>query len=83
MSEREQIEHAITALETQRAVLGDAVVDVALEPLREKLAALKSREQGQLQRLKYITVLFADVVDSTRMARHSTRRIPTPSWTAR
>ena len=67
MNEREQIEQSIAALEAQRAVLGDAVVDAALMPMREKLAALESRERGQLQRLKYITVLFADVVDSTRM----------------
>jgi class 3 adenylate cyclase/tetratricopeptide (TPR) repeat protein len=67
MSEQKQIEQAIAALEAQRVTLGDAVVDAALTALRDKLAALESREHGQLQRLKYITALFADVVDSTRM----------------
>ena len=34
----EQIEAAIAALEAQRAVLGDAVVDAAIAPLRDQLA---------------------------------------------
>ena len=35
-----QLEAAIAALEGQRVLLGDAVVDVALGPLRDRLAAL-------------------------------------------
>src|SRR4030066_174531 len=42
MSEQEQLEQAIAALEAQRAILGDAVVNTALAPLREKLAALSA-----------------------------------------
>ena len=38
----EQLGAAIAALEAQRALLGDAVVDTALVPLREKLAALRA-----------------------------------------
>jgi hypothetical protein len=34
MNEREQLEQAIQALEAQRAVLGDAVVEAALGPMR-------------------------------------------------
>lgn len=41
MSEREQLERAIDHLETQRAPLGDTVVDVSIVALRSKLAALK------------------------------------------
>ena len=37
---RTQLEQAITALEGQRAVLGDAVVAMALAPLKERLAGL-------------------------------------------
>jgi hypothetical protein len=37
----EQLAAAVAALEAQRALLGDAVVDAALAPLREKLAALQ------------------------------------------
>ena len=44
MNESEQLEQAIAALEDQRAGLGDAVVDAAQAPLREKLAALMEGE---------------------------------------
>ena len=45
----EQIEAAIAALEAQRALLGDAVVAVAVAPLQEKLAQSKlARELGRL-----------------------------------
>ena len=33
---------AINALESQRALLGDTVVDTAIAPLREQLAALQA-----------------------------------------
>lgn len=66
MAEREHIEQAIGALEAQRASLGDAVVETALAPLRAALAATGKDAHGA-QQLKQITVLFADVVDSTRM----------------
>ena len=42
-SEYKQLELAIDHLESQRAILGDAVVDVALAPLREKLAQLERK----------------------------------------
>ena len=67
MSEQRQIEQAIVALEAQRAVLGDAVVETALRQLRDKQAELEEQERRRAQRLKYVTVLFADVADSTRM----------------
>ncbi len=56
---------AIAALEAQRAALGDAVLELALAPLRARLAGLQ-RPAG-LQR-RQVTVLFADVVGSTAMA---------------
>ena len=65
----EQIESAIAALEAQRALLGDAVVGMAVAPLQEKLAALKERSRGEPQ-LKPVTVLFMDVVGSTRLSQH-------------
>ena len=40
ITEREQLEQAIAALEAQRGLLGDAVVDASIVALREKLAAL-------------------------------------------
>lgn len=67
MQQIEQIEAAILALEAQRGNLGDAVVDTALAPLRAQLAALRA-QAGTEPRLRQITVLFADIVGSTRLA---------------
>jgi len=63
--EQTQIESAIAALESQRATLGDAVVDMATAPLRAKLAGMQ--QAAGLQH-RQVTVLFADVVGSTAMA---------------
>ena len=64
MTEQEQLEQAIVALEGQRSALGDAVVDAALAPMREKLESLRARAASQQTR-RQITVLFADVAGST------------------
>jgi tetratricopeptide (TPR) repeat protein len=50
---------------SQRATLGDAVVEMATAPLRAKLAGLQ-RPAGLQHR--QVTVLFADMVGSTAMA---------------
>jgi hypothetical protein len=50
MSEREQLERAIAHMETQRATLGDAVVDASTAALRERLAALESPPHTDQQR---------------------------------
>ena len=63
----EQIESAIAALEAQRALLGDAVVRMAVAPLQEELAARRHTERGT-QQLKTVTVLFMDVVGSTQLS---------------
>lgn len=70
MNEREQLEQAIAALEAQRALLGDAVVNTALAPLREKLAALTVVQAAPPpgQQRKQVTVLFADVSGFTAMS---------------
>src|SRR3954464_6303633 len=59
------LDAAIAALEGQRATLGDEVLEMAVAPLRARLAAL--RRPAGLQRRR-VTVLFADVVGSTAMA---------------
>ena len=70
MTEREhseevqQLEQAIAALEAQRAILGDAVVDAALTPMRAKLSGLEKASKATQQR-KLATVLFMDIVGST------------------
>ena len=73
MTESEQLEQAIAALEAQRAILGDAVVNVALAPMREKLAALTAAAAPppaprEAQQRKQVTVLFADVSGFTAMS---------------
>ncbi len=69
-SELQHIEAAIAALESQRALIGDAVADTALAPLREMRAALSSSathaEGGQT--LKQVTILFLDIVGSTTLS---------------
>ena len=72
MDERQQLREAIAALEAQRHVLGDSVVDTALSPMREKLADLeKSKHQisGSIEsERRIVTVFFSDVVGSTALA---------------
>lgn len=65
-TEQQQLEDVIAGLEAQRALLGDAVVDAAIVPLRARLAALLGQTG---QQLKQVTVLFADIVGSTAMGR--------------
>ena len=63
-AERQQLEAAIAAQEAQRSTLGEAVVDAALGPMREKPAALESTPTQR----KQATILFADISGSTAMA---------------
>jgi predicted ATPase/class 3 adenylate cyclase len=69
-TEREQIEITIRGLDAQRGVLGDALVNAALQQLRRRLAALESSdaEAPSGQRLRQVTILFLDVVGSTRLS---------------
>ena len=68
MTEQEQIETGLKALEAQRALLGDAVVEMAAAPLRARLAALRAPAPVPTQQLKQVSVLFIDAVGSTAMA---------------
>ena len=61
------VERAIAALDAQRAVLGDDVVETALAPLRIRRDQLVAGELGEQRRL--VTVLFADLVDFTVLSR--------------
>ncbi len=65
-SEIEKLRQTIAALESQRAILGDSVVDTAIGPLQEKLQALSEEGTPQLiaeetQQRKILTILFADM----------------------
>ncbi len=68
MNELEQLEQTIAALEAQRSILGDAVVETAIGPLREKLSGLRSKQSPEAHQRKLITVLFADVSGFTNMS---------------
>ena len=57
---------AIAALDSQRAVLGDAVVDAALAPLRRQLAD----RQAAAPRRRQVSVLFLDIVGSTALSQN-------------
>lgn len=65
----EQLESAIAALDAQRALLGDTVAEMAIAPLRDKLSAARARARSGDQQLKPVTILFTDVVGSTRLSR--------------
>ncbi len=71
-SEIQQLAAGIAALEAQRALLGDAVVEMAAAPLRARLEAARSQQTAPAaeapQQLKQVSVLFIDVVGSTAMA---------------
>jgi class 3 adenylate cyclase/tetratricopeptide (TPR) repeat protein len=63
VDELESIDAAIAALEAQRELLSNEVVDTAVEPLREKRLAILARDADEQRRL--VTILFSDVVDFT------------------
>ena len=66
MNDRQQLQAAIAVLEAQRNLVGDAVTNAALAPMRERLAGIQEHEQS----LRQVTVLFMDVVGSTALSRH-------------
>jgi class 3 adenylate cyclase len=83
MTERDDLEKAIAALEAQREALGDKTVDTLVAAARQKLAALEVANPSEIaspfvreevspieERRKLVTMLFADVVGFTAMAEH-------------
>ena len=71
MTDKQQLEAGIDALEAQRAALGDAVVDAAIGGLRSKLAALQARLASEpAQTLRQVSILFLDAVGSTALGAH-------------
>ncbi len=73
-NELEQIEAAIAALQAQRKVIGPALAQAALAPLRARLEQVVAASAGGLtvetegQSLRQVTVLFLDVVGSTTLS---------------
>ena len=68
LNDQQQLEQAIAALENQREILGDAVVDAALVSMHEKLSSLVAAQSPTQQR-KLAAVLFMDIVGSTTITR--------------
>lgn len=68
MTEAEELEKAIAALEARRAVLGDDVVETMITAARDKLDALRARSAPAGTQRKQVTVLFADLSGFTAMA---------------
>ncbi len=68
--QRQQLEAGILALEAQRGLLGEAVVDAAIAGLRAELVALSPPPLAvePAQTLKQVTILFLDVVGSTTLS---------------
>jgi class 3 adenylate cyclase/tetratricopeptide (TPR) repeat protein len=62
--ELDQLERAIAALDERRADLGDAVVESALGPMRQRLAELATSHRSQRRQ---VTVLFADLSGYTAL----------------
>ncbi len=65
VSSYQKLKQSIAALEAQRGILSDDVVDASIAALQKQLAKLEAPEQQR----KMVTVLFADIVGSTRMIR--------------
>ncbi len=62
----DRLRQTIAALEAQRSTLGDDMVELALRPLRERLATLL--DEPAAQQLRQVSVLFVDVVGSTALS---------------
>ncbi|MBE0410483.1 MAG: AAA family ATPase [Anaerolineales bacterium] len=65
-----RLQEALVALESQREILGDTVVEPLIQASRKQLAELQSRLETPQQQRKLATILFADVVASTRLGQH-------------
>jgi class 3 adenylate cyclase/tetratricopeptide (TPR) repeat protein len=63
--ELDQLERAIAALDERRADLGDAVVESALGPMRQRLAELSTSHRS---RRRHVTVMFADLTGFTTLS---------------
>jgi len=68
MTDLQTLLHAIAVLEAQRSTLGDDVVNAALGPMRQKLAALQEQDQVAASQRKQITVLFANIAGLSALA---------------
>jgi class 3 adenylate cyclase len=66
-SKQELLEQAIAAQERLRGTFDDVIIDTTLAALRKELDEIRSTSSQPEQQRKIVSVLFVDVVDSTRM----------------
>jgi class 3 adenylate cyclase/tetratricopeptide (TPR) repeat protein len=65
-----QLKNAISTLESQRDILGEVVVEASLSALRKQLAELEDASDQPDRHKKLVSILFVDVVESTKMGQH-------------
>lgn len=65
-----ELKNAIATLESQRAVLGDAVVEASLAALNKQLSELERESEAGERHKKLVSMLFVDVVGSTMLSQH-------------
>ncbi|MBE0410284.1 MAG: adenylate/guanylate cyclase domain-containing protein, partial [Anaerolineales bacterium] len=65
-----RIKQSISSLEAQRGELGDEVVETSICALRKQLSELEDALKTPHQQRKLATILFTDVVGSTRLGQH-------------
>jgi len=66
MNERQQLEQAIAFQESLRGTVEDALIDLTISALRRQLEQLQPAPEHQR---KLVTILFADIVESTNLIR--------------
>jgi len=66
--EQHKLQAGIAALEAQRSVFGDAVVDASIAGLRARLAELAGAGSPGGQALRQVSILFLDLVGSTTLS---------------
>ncbi|MCC7143699.1 MAG: AAA family ATPase [Candidatus Eisenbacteria bacterium] len=67
LEEAREIRAAMAALRAQAETLSPTVLEIALAPLRQRLARLEGAEDSPW--LRQVSVLFVDIVESTRLVR--------------
>ena len=64
----EQLEAALAALNSQRAALGDEIVNLMIAPLQQQLQAQRQPPPGPIGERKLVTIMFADISGFTAMS---------------
>ena len=64
----EQLETALTALNAQRSVIGDEIVDLMIVPLQQQLQAMRQPATDPMGERKLVTIVFADISGFTAMS---------------